>query len=260
MPKRIALVVAYDGAGYSGFTRQANARAVVHDLEAAIGEMDPAASPVGCASRTDAGVHARGQVVVFDTERDIEPRGWVLGLARFLPPEIAVTRAARAPLGFEPRRDATLKQYRYELLRSQLRDPFFERRAWRIVEPLDVEKMQTEARALLGEHDFRAFRSSADQRENTVRSIRRAQIDEVPDEVRRLSFVIEGNRFLHRMVRIIVGTLIDVGRGRLESGAIKRAIASGNRTDLGMTAPPDGLYLEWVELNQPLADEWPPHG
>lgn len=253
----VLLTIAYDGQLFSGFARQANARTVAGELEGALRVVDPRASLVRAVSRTDAGVHARGQRIAFDTTRDIDARGWVRALSTELPPQIAVVRAARVDAGFDPRRVALRKTYRYVLLRAPTRDPFLAGKAWRVEYRLNQSAMQDEAASLLGSHDFRAFRSSADQRKDTTREVFRAQILASAADTRCLELWIEGDRFMHRMVRIIAGTLVDVGRGRLGPGAIGRAIASGSRGDLGVTAPPDGLYLEQVVLSDEGRDAWP---
>ena len=123
----------------------------------------------------------------------------------------------------------------------------------------NLELMQAEARSLLGTHDFAAFRGSPDRRTTTTRTISVAELSEVAGNPRCLAFEIRGDRFLYHMVRIIVGTLVDVGRGKLAPGAIARAQRSGKRIDLGMTAPPDGLCLEHIELSDSGHDEWPNH-
>jgi tRNA pseudouridine38-40 synthase len=124
---------------------------------------------------------------------------------------------------------------------------------------MDQALMQNEARALVGTHDFGAFRGSSDQRVNTVRTIEIASFAPAAGAPRCLVFEICGDRFMYHMVRIIVGTLVDVGRGRRESGAFERAFRSRDREDLGMTAPPDGLYLDRIELPEPRVSEWPNH-
>jgi tRNA pseudouridine38-40 synthase len=251
------LTVAYDGTPFSGWAQQRDARTVAGELQGAIEVMDPAASPLRGVSRTDSGVHARGQLAAFDTSRPIEPRGWALGLAQQLPAEVAVTQAARFPAGFDPRAHVVGKLYRYALLCSPTRDPFWNKRAWRIDHRLNHELMQQEASSLLGEHDFAAFRGSLDQRADTVRRIVRAEVRSARSDPRCVAIEVAGNRFLYHMVRIIVGTLVDVGRGRLAPGAVARALRSGARNDLGMTAPAEGLYLERVELDQPPLAAWP---
>src|SRR5687767_6427681 len=126
------LTIAYDGEPFAGFARQPHARSVAGELDGAVRAIDPSATLVRGASRTDAGVHAHGQIVAFDTDKDIEPRGWALGITRHLPEEIAVVRAARIEAGFVPRHQALNKTYRYVFLCSAARDPFLEGRAWRI--------------------------------------------------------------------------------------------------------------------------------
>jgi tRNA pseudouridine38-40 synthase len=255
----VLLTLAYDGAPFSGFAAQHNGRTVAGVLTDAVRKMDPSAGALRVASRTDKGVHARAQVVCFDSSLHIESRGWLLGLSGHLPPEVAVLRVARVAAGFNPSQAALQKTYRYWILRGTVRDPFLHGRSWRVHDRLDLGLMQEEARALLGTHDFRAFRGSADHRTTTERTMRVAQLDEVPNQPRCLVFEIQGDRFLYHMVRIIVGTLVDVGRGTRVPGAFERAYQSGNRTDLGMTAPPDGLHLDRIELSDWGHSEWPNH-
>jgi tRNA pseudouridine38-40 synthase len=259
-PRTVCLFVAYDGAPFGGFVVQKNARTVAGEIERAISTIDPLASPVRCVSRTDAGVHARGQIVAFDTTRDVDPRGWVRGVSRALPREIAIVRAARAPAGFDPRRHVRSKTYRYVVLSSPVRDPLVEPHAWRVGYRLNLSALRDELTELEGRHDFRAFRSTSDSRDDTVRRIFRATASRARESPNAIAVSIEGDRFLHHMVRIIAGTLVDVARGRLRPGAVRRAIASGRREDLGQTAPARGLCLERVELDVALAGAWPPDG
>lgn len=254
----VLLTVAYDGQRYCGFVRQSNGPSVAAELDRAVHGIDPAATLVNGASRTDAGVHARSQAVSFSTQRDIAPRGWVRALNQQLPPDITVVRAARVPAGYDARRHALWKRYRYLLHLAPVPDPFLAGRAWRIGYPLDLEQMEREAACLVGTHDFAAFRSSADRRETTVRELTEVALRvSGSGGTRRLEIVVTGNRFLHNMVRIIVGTLVDVGRGHLAAGAVQRALDSGSRDDLGMTAPAEGLYLEHLELDDAGAEHWP---
>ncbi len=251
----VLLAVAYDGGPFSGFARQTEARTVAGELDGAVRAIDARASLVRGVSRTDAGVHAREQCVAFDTTRDIQPRGWALALAQHLPDEISVVRAARVPVGYDPRAHALTKTYRYSLLERAVRDPFLSRFTWRVAERLNHPAMAEEARALVGEHDFAAFRAAGDPRQDTVRHILRAELEAATDG--RLDIVVTGNRFLYKMVRIIAGTLVDVGRGRLPTGTVARALAGGSRGDLGVTAPPEGLCLERVCLDEAGSDAWP---
>ncbi len=258
MSRGVLLTVAYDGEHFSGWAMQEGSRTVQDVLRSAILTMAPDVTNVRGASRTDAGVHAEGQVVAFDTTREIEARGWVLGLNASLPDDVAVRAARQVPAGFEPRAAARGKRYRYRLLLDPVRDPLLRGRAWRVGHPLDLEKMAREAVRLEGTHDYRAFRSARDERQNTVRTLKRVAIEREGDRV--AAIVVEGSAFMHNMVRIIAGTLVDVARGHLDEGAVTRAIASGSRDDLGTTAPAHGLCLERVELEGADAiggDAWP---
>jgi tRNA pseudouridine38-40 synthase len=208
-------------------------------------------------SRTDAGVHARGQMVAFDATRDIDPRGWVLALNRELPQEIAIVRAARTPPGFEPRRCVRQKTYTYRILESRTREPLIDRLVWRVPYRLNQLAMERAAAQLHGEHDFRAFRGAADQREETVRHIFRIDVTKATHDPRISELTVTGNKFLYNMLRIIAGTLVDIGRGHLEHDAFQRAFASGLRKDLGITAPAHGLVLESIELEAAGTDVWP---
>lgn len=255
----ILLTVAYDGRPFAGFVPQPGQRTVAGELLAALRDVDPSIREVRGGSRTDSGVHAYGQRVAFDPERDIPPRGWVLATARRLPPEIAIRRAALVPRGFVPRFESKKKCYRYIVLRDKLRDPFLEGRAWR-VEGLDdaaVQRAASEASLAVGTHDFAAFRSSADQRVNTVRTIDRLSVEIDAADPRIVRIDVEGNAFMHNMVRILVGTLMDVARKRRVPGAISRALASQRREDLGITAPAEGLYLVSMTLSDEGSSPWP---
>lgn len=256
--RKVLLLVAYDGASYSGFAPQTNAPTVADALTSAIREIDPQAGPVIGGSRTDAGVHAHRQPVSFTTKKPILSRGWVLALAHRLPKDICVAHASFVPLDFDPRRDPLWKRYHYRILRSQVEDPFLSRTAWRVGNHLDLELMQQEARSLLGEHDLRAFRSIDDRRKDTTRRMDRVEVVSHPQEPRLLDVYVQGNRFMYNMVRIIAGTLVDVGRGRVMPGAFQRAIESGDRRCLGMTAPPNGLTLEHVQFPIAGVEGWPP--
>jgi tRNA pseudouridine38-40 synthase len=243
-----------------GFARQKNGRSIAGELDGAVRAVDPRATLVRGTSRTDAGVHALAHPVAFDSMLAIPPRGWALALAAHLPDEISVVRAATVLAGYDPRTHARTKTYRYLVVESPVRDPFRSGRAWRIPEWLNHEAMLAEARDVVGEHDFRAFRTSADARTNTVRNIVRADVcvtGEAP--TRQTTIQIEGDRCLHRMVRIIVGALVDVGRGRLSAGSVKAALETGERSRLGITAPPDGLYLAGVNLDDEGHANWPDH-
>lgn len=262
-PPGVLLSVAYDGAAFAGFAPQPGQRTVHGVLLEAVRALDPGVERLRGASRTDAGVHARAQAVALDPTRAIPPKGWVLGVNAALPSDLAVRTARRVPRGYEPRAHGRGKRYRYYLLVDRVRDPMLERVAWRIDPPFDRGRAEAELSAIVGTHDFTAFRSASDPRVDTIRTLDRVTIIEPrSDEPRLLAIEVEGNAFMHNMVRIIAGTAVDVGRGRLKPGATTRALASGARTDLGMTAPPHGLILDEVRLELPPLldrgdDAWP---
>ena len=204
-----------------------------------------------------AGVHARS-AAAFDGPATSRRKGGPSDSAH-LPAEIAIRQAARVPAGADPRSFAVRKRYRYLVLRDALRDPFWEGRALRFSHQLDIHTPRKESRSLLGTHDFAAFRSSSDARTNTVRTIEDVRVEHLASDSRVLAIDVVGTAFMHNMVRIIVGTLLEVARGRLAEGAIERGLASKARADLGMTAPAEGLYLENIEHGLALEDAWPYH-
>jgi len=256
----VLLTLAYDGAPFSGYAKQTNGRTIAGELEGAIARVDPKASSTRGVSRTDAGVHARGQLVAFDSTRDIDSRGWVLAINQELPREIAVVRAARIPATFEPRRHVLHKTYVYRILESRTRDPLVDQFAWRVPYRLNHLLMCEAAKTIQGEHDFRAFRGSADTREETVRHIFRITLTPATHDSRITELTVTGNKFLYNMIRIIAGTLVDVGREHLPPSVFTRALASGLRKDLGITAPPEGLVLQEIQLSDVARDHWPPLG
>jgi tRNA pseudouridine38-40 synthase len=251
----VALVVAYDGTRFSGFQIQAGQRTVQAELERAIQPMSGHPVRVWPASRTDAGVHALGQVVAFDCERDIAPLGWKRGLDRHLPDDVRVQRAYACAVGYNPRFDSTAKTYRYVLGCGESEDPLQRHRAWHLgkLRGLDLSRMRRAARMLEGTHDYRAFRSADDPREKTERTLYRIDVHErFEGDRERLAIDVRGNGFMKNMVRILVGTLVDVARGQLELGRLERALGpEGERTMVGQTAPARGLVLLDVELGRP---------
>jgi tRNA pseudouridine38-40 synthase len=253
----VLLEVAYDGTDFHGWASQKTARTVEETLRGAVVALDPRCTEVRGASRTDAGVHADAQAAAFDTDTTIPPRGWVLGLNQHLPDDVAVRVAHTVPAGFSPRFAARGKRYRYRLLVDDVRDPRWRTRAWRLPE-LDVTAMAAEAAAVRGTHDFASFRSAADERPNTIRTLSRIDVERDADS-RLVSVVVEGDAFMHNMVRILVGTMADVGRGRLPPGAMAAALAARDRRTAGTTAPAHGLVLERVHLplDEASTDRWP---
>jgi tRNA pseudouridine38-40 synthase len=257
--RTLLLGLAYDGADWAGIAVQNNARTVGGALLAALARFDPAIDKLRLASRTDAGVHARAQRVSFDTTKDVPCRGWVLGLNRHLPPSIRVRWASRVSHGFNPRFEARGKRYRYLLACEPVGDPFLARRAWHLYGLAAddvVEPLRNELNAALGRHDFSAFASASDEREHRERTLTRVAVERLGASL--VAIDIEGDHFLHNMVRILVGTAVDVARGHLPPGALGEALASRDRRAGGQTAPAAGLYLEALKLTTDGEDRWPP--
>ncbi len=243
----IRILVRYDGTHLSGWQRQRGVRTVQHELETAATAMAGTPVRIHGAGRTDAGVHALAQVASFVTESSIPPKGWRLGLNTKLPPDVSVIDARVVQDGYDPRRASAGKRYRYLVSTHRTRDPLVRDRAWHVYDPLDIERMQREAERLLGEHDFAGFRAADCERTSTVRHLFRMQwIEQYAGNAHLLALEVEGTAFLKNMVRIIVGTLVDVGRNRRPLDTIAKLLETKNRTLGGITAPPQGLYLDEV--------------
>jgi tRNA pseudouridine38-40 synthase len=240
---RVRAVVAYDGTDYSGFQRQANAPTVQEALEAALGRVTQERITVLAAGRTDAGVHATGQVIAFDTAWRHRLSDLQRALNAVLPPDIAVREIDGLSSSFHPRYDARSRHYQYRFYNAPVRCPLARRYSLHVATPLDVAAVQQAAQALVGEHDFAAF-GRPPQGEITVRRVLMAEWSGEPPW---LSFDIEANAFLYRMVRSIVGTLLMVGQGRMDYETFVAALASHDRSCAGPTAPPHGLCLVEVK-------------
>jgi len=251
----VRATLAYDGTDYSGFQRQANAPTVQAALEEAIRDVTREESGVIGAGRTDAGVHASGQVIAFDTSwiedqasLGSEQSGRSAGdlqraLNAVLPADIALWELRLAVPGFHPRFDARSRRYRYNVYNAPARDPLSGRYSLHVKGAIDVEAMQQGASLLVGEHDFAAF-GRPTQGDSTVRCVLAAEWGGEPP---RLQFDIEANAFLYRMVRSIVGTLLEVGGGRLTADAVAEILASLDRDQAGTLAPARGLCLTEVK-------------
>ncbi len=261
MVRTVLVRLAYDGAPFSGLVVQQNAPTVGGALIAALRHIDPSVDRIRVASRTDAGVHARDQRVAFDTRMSVPNRAWVRGPMPYLPSSIVVMHAASVRNGFNPRFETVRKRYRYLLLGQHRADPFLAHRSWRVGPVLQDEAialMAAELEGLLGTHDFAGFASSHDRRKHTERTMAAVRVQRLSVDPAVVAIDITGDGFLHNMVRIIVGTVVDVARRRLGPGAIRRALASRDREDLGVTAPAAGLYLEKLDLEDEGCDRWPP--
>jgi tRNA pseudouridine38-40 synthase len=239
-PRTLRLVVEYDGTDFAGWQRQDGQPTIQGCLEKAFEKMTGQAVTVRGAGRTDAGVHALGQVASVELVSRIPSLGFLRGLNTYLPPAIAVLDVADAPAGWSARHDARGKIYRYQIWNHPVRSPRHARCSWHVHDPLDTDAMREGAAVLVGEHDFRAFRSSDCDRLNTVRIMRRF-------EVRRdgalLALEVEGTAFLRNMVRILAGTLVAIGKGKMTCDHVRWLLENGDRTRAGVTAPACGLTL-----------------
>jgi tRNA pseudouridine38-40 synthase len=245
--RHIRLVVEYDGTDLHGWQRQHGAPTVQQHLEEALAELLTHETAVVGASRTDAGVHARGQIASFRTERPIPVHGIRRGLNSKLPDSIAIRDAAEVPDDFHPRFSATGKHYRYTILARAERSPRWRHRAWHHAEPLAVHRMQDAACALIGEHDFAAFRAAGCTAKTTMRRVESITLTRLHPHL--VEVDIRGNAFLRQMVRIIVGTLTEVGTGRRPVSQVAEILASRDRTQAGITAPAQGLELVEVRYD-----------
>jgi tRNA pseudouridine38-40 synthase len=245
--RHIRLLVEYDGTSLCGWQRQANGPTVQGHLEAALARLLSHEAAVTGASRTDAGVHARGQVASFRTERTIPLHGVRRGLNSLLPPQIAIRDAAEAPDDFHPRFSATGKHYRYTILARPDRSPRWRDRAWHHPDPLSIDAMAEAAAPLVGEHDFTSFRAAGCTAATTTRRVEAIELSAPDPEL--LVVDVRGNAFLRNMVRILVGTLAEVGAGRRPPGQVAEILAMRDRTRAGITAPAHGLELMEVRYD-----------
>jgi tRNA pseudouridine38-40 synthase len=240
--RNVKLVIAYDGRCYHGWQRQKKHTTVQGVLEDKISMM--AGHPVTLlgSGRTDAGVHAIGQVANFKTSSSISPEAFKKGLNSLLPDDIRIQNAEDVPDDFHSRYDAKSKVYKYQILLSKETDLFRRHYVWHIPWPLNLEKMKTSLSFLVGTHDFSSFRSAGSSNTNPVRDMKLAELSESGNEgIVRLVF--EANGFLRHMVRNIVGTVVDVGSGKISVDKFKDICKSGDRRMSGIKAPAQGLFL-----------------
>lgn len=241
---RIALGLEYDGSGFSGWQSQAHARGVQESVEAALSFVADHAVEIVAAGRTDAGVHARMQVVHFDAQHPRTDRGWVMGANTKLPPEVSALWAREVPEGFHARYSAMARSYRYLILNRAPRPAIARDRVCWIRHALDAERMHEAAQHLVGEHDFSSFRAAECQSRTPMRRLYSISV------IRREEIVaiqVTANAFLHHMVRNIAGVLIAVGQGEQGTDWPRTILNARDRTQGGITAPPQGLYLAGVK-------------
>ncbi len=238
--KRIKLTIAYDGTNYCGWQIQPNGITIEEVLNKALSKMTGEEILVIGASRTDSGVHAMGNVAVFDTQTTIPPEKIAVALNQRLPDDIVITKSEEVPLDFHPRYCDCSKTYEYHIINTRIPIPTKRLTNYFVSYVLDIDKMRQAAAYLVGEHDFVSFCNVRTDVENTVRTITALDILTNGDEI---TIRITGNGFLYNMVRIIVGTLIRVGRGFYEPEKVKEILEAKDRKAAGVTAPAHGLML-----------------
>lgn len=238
--KRILLTISYDGTNYSGWQKQKNAVTVQGEFDKACSTLFKTDVESIGASRTDAGVHALGQRAVIDVDTSIPAEKIPLALNPLLPDDIVVTHAEEVGADFNPRFKALKKTYEYSIYNAPFRNPIYRNYSEYVRCELDLDSMRTACEAFVGEHDFRAFCASGNSSKTTVRTIYSLDIEKDGDFIK---IRVTGNGFLYNMVRIIAGTLIYVGEGRIAPDDLPEIIASGDRRKAGKTAGPSGLVL-----------------
>lgn len=250
------LVVAYDGTDFGGMQSQRDVRTVQDVLEVALETVLKHRQRIVAAGRTDAGVHALGQVVRLRTKTAIPEERLVPALNRVLPADVLIRRATRCASSFHPRYDARLRTYRYRIDNRKVPDVLSRRYAWHIRDRLNVETMQEAARAVVGTHDFAAFCSAGSPSASTVRTVTQIRCRRRGGEV---TVDIAANAFLYRMVRNLVGTLVDIGRGVRPPSALHEVLESKSRRACSAPAPPHGLTLLRVDYSRPGGRKGEPH-
>jgi tRNA pseudouridine38-40 synthase len=256
---RVALGVQYDGSEFRGWQAQRpETRTVQTGLERALARVADQSIHVICAGRTDAGVHGVGQVVHFDTTAVRSARSWVLGGNAHLPPDLSLNWAQPVSDDFHARFSALTRRYRYLIYNHSYRSALWHRRAAWWHPPLDAERMQEAGQLLVGEHDFSAFRAAECQARQPVRRLLELTVRRQSDSV---ILEVEANAFLHHMVRNIAGVLLAIGAGEQPVGWARDVLKGGDRTQAGVTAPAEGLYLMAVRYPEHFglpeaADSW----
>ena len=255
--KRILLRIAYDGTDYAGWQIQKNAVTVESVLTEALRDLLKEKIELIGASRTDAGVHALGNVAVFDTETRIPPEKIAIAVNQRLPDSIRVQSSEEVTKKFHPRYCDSIKTYEYTILNASIAIPTESRYSYHVYRNLDIIAMRKAAEVLVGTHDFSAFCSAGSQVKSKVRTIIKVEINEIPlasffrnYPQRKIVIRVSGTGFLYNMVRIIVGTLVEAGEGRRSIETVREAVEKGERNLAGPTAPPQGLMLIGIQYKK----------
>jgi tRNA pseudouridine38-40 synthase len=247
MLRNIKLTLAYDGTEFHGWQRQPGLRTVQEVLEGAIEQLTGVRPNSNASGRTDAGVHAIGQVVHFLTPSKLPPDVFVRALNALTPPDIRVNEACEVTQAFHATLDASSKRYRYVIDNGRHADPFLRRHSWHVFQPLNVDRMREGGLHLLGRHDFRSFETEWPNRTSSVRTIFDVALSREAD---RVVIEVEADGFLYNMVRAIAGTLMLVGAGKRPASWVGEVVAAEDRTQAGPTAPPQGLFLLLVRYDR----------
>lgn len=241
---RIKLCLSYDGTDFCGWQRQQNGVSVQQTVEDAVYNLTGEKVTVTASGRTDAGVHAKGQVAHFDTDANIPPEKFYKALNTFLPASVKALSSAKASDNFNARKNAKRKTYEYSLYLSDTELPLKERYGTRVYGNIDIEKMRSAARLIEGEHDFKAFSATGGSVKTTVRTVYGITVAKSGEDIK---ITVCGSGFLYNMVRIIAGALVKAGKGEISERDILKALETGNRELLGETLPAKGLCLLKVE-------------
>jgi tRNA pseudouridine38-40 synthase len=240
----VKLLLEYDGTRYCGWQAQPNGPSIQAEVEQALSALHKGPRRVTGSGRTDAGVHALGQVCTFVEAAPLPEKAYVQGMNALLPDDIAVRAASLEPDGFDARRSSAGKRYRYRIENGPTRAPLSRLVAWHVYRPLDAEAMRAAAAHLVGRHDFACFQASDCTCAHAVRVVRRCDVAGEPGG--RIDVVLEATAFVKHMVRNVTGTLVEVGLGRRTAASLPELILSRDRALAGPTAPPQGLCLEEV--------------
>jgi len=238
------MIIEYDGSNYHGFQRQDNAHTIQAEIEKQLGKLSGEVVTICGAGRTDARVHARGQVIAFNTTATIPPERWALALNSFLPEDIRALSSSATESNFHPQIHSISKRYAYYLYRHKSGTAFYRRYALCNSDQLDITAMRQACQFITGRHNFQAFCASGGSSKTFERTVLNCAIMEQGSLLR---LDVEANGFLYNMVRIIMGTLLEVGRKRIPADEIPNILKSRDRTRAGPTAPPQGLYLMGVD-------------
>lgn len=242
----VKLTIQYDGTNYCGWQKQKNGNTIQEEIEKAIMLVTGEKVDLIGSGRTDSGVHAKGQVANFLTNSNIPVDKIKFALNSRLPKDISIIESRIVDENFHSRYDAIGKRYKYIIYNNKVRNPLYRNFAYHVPYSLNYKEMQEATKYFLGSHDFSAFMASNSAVKTTIRTINKVTLEKIEDLT---IFTIEGNGFLYNMVRIIIGTIVEIGRGKLKSSDIPNIIHSKDRRIAGHTAPPQGLYLEKVFYN-----------